>query len=126
MMFSINDARGNVINLMRTDPRHLAGSVDRQMNNKVAAQQGNAVTQTGAASAAPSVGFADVLLQALNGVNQSQLDSMALSRKMITEPDSVAAHDVTIAIAEANLSLNMTKSIVDGILEAYNGIINIR
>ena len=45
---------------------------------------------------------------------------------MITDPDSVDVHDVTIALAEANLALSMTKAVVDRALAAYREIINVR
>ena len=38
---------------------------------------------------------------------------------MITDPESVDVHDVTIALAEANLSLSMTKAIIDRAIRAY-------
>ncbi len=70
--------------------------------------------------------FADLVRKGLNSANQSQLDSQEIFVKMITEPDSVEAHDVTIAMAKANMSLQMTKSIVDGAVQAYKDIINMR
>jgi flagellar hook-basal body complex protein FliE len=45
---------------------------------------------------------------------------------MITDPDSVNVHDVTVALAEANLALSMTKAVVDRALAAYREIINVR
>ena len=51
---------------------------------------------------------------------------MNLSQKMVTDPGSVNVEDVTIALADANLALSMTKAIVDRALAAYREIINIR
>jgi flagellar hook-basal body complex protein FliE len=51
---------------------------------------------------------------------------MDLTQRMITAPDSVDVHDVTIALAEANLAISMTKAIVDRALTAYREIINVR
>jgi flagellar hook-basal body complex protein FliE len=45
---------------------------------------------------------------------------------MVTDPKSVNVEDVTIALADANLALSMTKAIVDRALAAYREIINIR
>jgi flagellar hook-basal body complex protein FliE len=45
---------------------------------------------------------------------------------MVTDPTSVNVEDVTIALAEANLSLSMTKAVVDRALAAYREIINVR
>ena len=70
--------------------------------------------------------FGDLLLGALGNVNDSQLKAMDLSQRMITDPGSVNVEDVTIALADANLALSMTKSIVDRALAAYREIINMR
>ena len=51
---------------------------------------------------------------------------MDLAQKMITDPNSVNVEDVTIALADANLALSMTKAIVDRALAAYREIINVR
>jgi flagellar hook-basal body complex protein FliE len=70
--------------------------------------------------------FGNLLLGALGSVNDSQLTAMNLSQKMVTDPQSVNVEDVTIALADANLALSMTKAIVDRALAAYREIINIR
>jgi flagellar hook-basal body complex protein FliE len=102
-------AYGDVVRLARTDPHHMAGAGEQT-----------------AAAAGPERSFGDMLLGALGSVNDSQLKSMDLTQQMITNPDSVNVHDVTIALAEANLALSMTKSIVDRALAAYREIINVR
>jgi flagellar hook-basal body complex protein FliE len=102
-------AYGDVVRMARTDPHHIAGIGEQ------------AVTAAG-----PESSFADLLLGAIGSVNDSQLKGMELAQQMITNPDSVNVHDVTIALAEANLALSMTKSIVDRALAAYREIINVR
>jgi len=62
----------------------------------------------------------------LNTVNNLQLKSDELSRRLVTDPDSVDVHDVTIALAEANMALNITKSVVDRVIRAYRDIITAR
>ncbi len=100
---------GDVVKLARTNPRHLAGFGERP-----------------AAAPGPEQSFGNMLFGALGSVNDAQLKSMDLTQQMITNPDSVNVHDVTIALAEANLALSMTKSIVDRALSAYREIINLR
>jgi flagellar hook-basal body complex protein FliE len=51
---------------------------------------------------------------------------MDLTETMLTDPDSVDIHDVTVAIAEANLALSMTKAIMDRAIRAYQQVINTR
>ena len=107
MILSPSETTGHIVALMKTSPRHLDGSV-------------GAVPQQAAQS------FAQILAQALGGVNDLQLTGTELSRRMITDPESVEVHDVTIALAEANLALSMTKAIVDKALQAYRETISIR
>jgi flagellar hook-basal body complex protein FliE len=45
---------------------------------------------------------------------------------MITDPDSVDVHDVTISLAEANMALNITKAVLDRVVRAYRDITSAR
>jgi flagellar hook-basal body complex protein FliE len=100
---------GDLIELKRTDARHLdaGGKLPQQKVQK-------------------GTGFSQVFTRALNDVNNVQQESTQLMQQMITDPDSVDAHDVSIAIAKANTSLSITKSVVDAALKAYREIISIR
>jgi flagellar hook-basal body complex protein FliE len=104
-------AVGDIVKLARTNPLHLAGA-----GETAAADQSGGFEQK----------FGNLLLGALGSVNDSQLTAMNLSQKMVTDPQSVNVEDVTIALADANLALSMTKAIVDRALAAYREIINIR
>ena len=101
-------ATGDVVSMRRTDPRHF----------------GDAAAATEVQGAEGS--FGQMLLAALGGVNDSQLQGMELTQRMITDPDSVDVHEVTLALTEATTSLSMTKAIVDKALAAYREIINVR
>ncbi len=107
-------AAGDVVKMLRTDPRHMAGVGET-------AAPADAGTATGIEQT-----FGNMLLGALGQVNNDQLTAMDLSQKMVTDPTAVNVEDVTIALAEANLSLSMTKAIVDRALAAYREIINVR
>ena len=74
----------------------------------------------------PSGSFGKALFRAFGQVSDRQVNSAALAQRMITEPASVNVHDVTIAMAEANLSLSMSKAIADGAIKAYREIVSIR
>jgi flagellar hook-basal body complex protein FliE len=104
-------AFGDVVKLARTDPRHLGGA---------------GVAQAAAKDEGAEQSFGDLLMKAIGSVNQSQIKGMDLAQAMITAPDSVDVHDVTVALAEANLAISMTKAIVDRALTAYREIINVR
>jgi len=94
---------GDSIRLAITNPGHLGGVVSEQ-----------------------GTGFEALLMQALNGANDLQIESDRLGQQMLINPDSVDTHDVTIAMAQANLAVSLTKAVVDGAIQAYNNIINIR
>ncbi len=102
-------ASGDIVKLARTNPAHIAGAGEK-------AQKAEGTEAK----------FGNLLMNALGTVNDSQLNAMALSQKMITDPNSVNVEDVTIALADANLAISMTKAIVDRALAAYREIINIR
>jgi len=101
-------AMGDVVGMKRTDPRHFTDDAS--------------VTEAQGAEGS----FGQLLLSALGDVNGSQLKGMELTQRMITAPDSVDVHDVTLALTEATTSLSMTKAIVDKALAAYREIINVR
>ncbi len=109
-LLSNKQVSGHKILLNRTDPRHIAGSGARR------------------AGADPSAGgdFGRVMMNGLSRVNDLQQESLKLSQQMITDPDSVDAHDVTITLAEANMALNITKTVVDRVIRAYRDIISAR
>lgn len=70
--------------------------------------------------------FGDVLLQAVDSVNQEQQTAAEMSQQMIVAPDSLDIHDVTIAMAKANMALSITKEVIDRGVRAYQDIINLR
>ena len=102
-------AKGHVIELQASDPRHISSS--------------RTVPPVGTS---PEAGFGKLFFEALNNVNDMQHTTMDLTEAMMTDPDSVDIHDVTVAIAEANLALSMTKAIMDRAIRAYQDIINTR
>lgn len=99
--------RGDEIAMNRTHPKHIA-------------TQSEMVRETGIGE------FEGMMLRALNGANDLELEAARLGEQMVVNPDSVDPHDVTIAMAQANLAVSLTKAVVDGALDAYNNIINMR
>ena len=70
--------------------------------------------------------FEQVLLQAFDKMNQKQTRVDSLTEKMIVAPDSVDPHDVTIAMAEASLSLKIAQTVIDKAIKAWNDITTTR
>ena len=80
---------------------------------------------SGAAAAEPA-SFERALLKAMDGVSGSQNKSDDLLQRVVADPSSVDAQDVTIAMAEANMSLNLAKTIMSRIVTAWKDVINTR
>ncbi len=84
---------------------------------------------TEAASIQPSnqsKSFQSYLLDALSTVNSQQLDVTAVQEKLITNPDEVDIHDVTIAMAKARQSLNLAQTVIDRLVSGWNEITTTR
>ncbi|RKX88486.1 MAG: flagellar hook-basal body complex protein FliE [Spirochaetes bacterium] len=105
----IGQVSGSTVDVLRTNPAHIPGLLHGEQEDSDV-----------------STSFGDMVLDALNGVNDLAEESTALTEQYITNPDSVDVHDITIAMSKANLAITMTKSVVDNALKAYREIINIR
>lgn len=129
-LLSAAQAYGHRIALRTSDPRHIAsGKLSAPGNGLLETRAygaGAAPAAPGAAAEAAEGSFGSMFLQALGQVNQQQLRAQDLSQALITDPESVDIHDVTVALAEANLSLSMAKAVIDRAIRAYREIVNIR
>ena len=109
MIINPEHVSGRIIQMNRTDGKHLAGRLEKNQPKDTSEK-----------------GFADALSQALRGVNDLQQESFALNQQMLIDPDSVDSHDLTIAMSKASMAQQITKSVVDNALKAYREIINLR
>ncbi len=66
--------------------------------------------------------FEQTILKAFDDVNSKQIKMNNLSEQMIVNPDSVDAHDITIGIAEASLSLKLAQTLIERIVKSWNDI----
>jgi flagellar hook-basal body complex protein FliE len=113
-----------MVSMLRTHPNHMgpldspyAGSGNNILNlqKKIGAEG-----ITGAGS------FEKAMLQALDKVSGMQQYTSNLQREAIINPDSVDVHDITIAQAQANMSLNITRNILNRVVQGWRDIINTR
>jgi flagellar hook-basal body complex protein FliE len=92
--------------------------------------QGNALSQMGEKIGAEAVirsgTFEDAMLKALDKVSGDQNFSGALIQAAITDPGSVDTHDITIAQAKANMSLNITATVLNRLVQGWKDLINVR
>ncbi|NBF40322.1 MAG: flagellar hook-basal body complex protein FliE [Spirochaetes bacterium] len=107
MTFSPVEVTGDLFRLERTNARHFAGAGDAPPQT----QQRN---------------FDEMLMSSLGDVNQAQKDHANLAVQAVINPDAVDTHDVTIAAAKANLSLSITKNVVDRVIQGYREITSLR
>ena len=71
-------------------------------------------------------GFEQTLLGAFDAMNAKQIKSEDIAQQMIIDPESVDVHDVTIAMAEANLSLKIAQTVIDRVIKDWNEITTTR
>lgn len=79
-----------------------------------------------AGQSSQSKSFQSYLLDALSTVNSQQMDVTAVQEKLITDPDDVDIHDVTIAMAKARQSLNLAQTVIDRLVSGWNEITTTR
>jgi len=70
--------------------------------------------------------FEQAMLQALDKVSGTQQYASALQQEAIVNPDSVDAHDVTIAQGMAAMSLDITRTLLNRVVQSWNNLINTR
>lgn len=64
--------------------------------------------------------FESYILDAVNAVNEKQLDVNRVEQKLITDPESVDIHDVTTAMAKAQMSLSLAQTVIDRLLTGWS------
>lgn len=66
--------------------------------------------------------FEQYLLEAVSELNSRQLDVAAIQEQVITDPDSVDIHDVTTAMAKAQMSLNLAQTVIDRLVKGWSDL----
>ncbi|MGP1454728.1 MAG: flagellar hook-basal body complex protein FliE [Treponema sp.] len=69
-----------------------------------------------------AMSFEQTLLKAFDEVNAKQQRTSSLAQQMIVDPESVDVHDITIAMAEADMSRKIAQTILERILKSWNDI----
>lgn len=106
-LLSPNQVSGDYFNLKTTNPLHYG-------------DDGSQNTTQGDSS------FSQLMFGALDSVNSDQQYAQKLEVQSVTDPNSVDVHDVTIAMAKAELSLSITKNVLDKVIQAYKDITTLR
>ena len=109
----------NVMNIIsapqmtRTNPAH-AGTAP--LTSLVSGQE-----NASSVSADKKLGtFESYLVNAVNEMNNQQLDVNRVTEQLITDPDSVDIHDVTTAMAKAQMSLSLAQTVIERLVSGWN------
>lgn len=106
----------NTLNLARTNTAHTGIS------------EAGLIPQNAAKDSAlkTSKSFEEYLVQAFQSMNAQQVEVSELQQKVITDPDSVDLHDVTIAMSKARMSLNLAQTVIDRLVSGWSEITTTR
>ena len=127
-------AEFGTLQMVRTDAQHFgngkiipltANKPGMEPISKISGLTGNSK----AASITPagnSKSFQDYLIEAVNTVNNQQNEVSNIQERLITDPDSVDVHDVTIAMSKARMSLNLAQTVIDRLVSGWNEITTTR
>ena len=92
--------------------------------------EGNRITETGKKIGADMVirsgTFGEAMLGALDKVSAYQQFSSNLNQTALLDPDSVNPEDVSMAMAEASMSLNITRNVLSRLVQSWRDLINTR
>ncbi|MDR1252324.1 MAG: flagellar hook-basal body complex protein FliE [Treponema sp.] len=112
------------VSMLRTHPKHMGppdspytggGNNILSLEKKIGAE---GITRAGT--------FEQAMLQALDKVSAVQQSVSVLEKEAVINPDSVDIHDITIAQAEASMSLNITRNILSRLVQGWRDLINTR
>jgi len=70
--------------------------------------------------------FSETMLKAMDKVSAYQKDYENAYQQAILAPDSINVEDIAMAEAQANLSLNIARTILNRIVQSWKDIINTR
>lgn len=110
------------LQLLRSHPAHIGtGSFVTSTTNTKEINTTTVLAQNDT-GASQKTDFKDYLLQAVSYVNDNQQTVSSLSQQLIVDPDSVDPHDVTTAMAKANLSLSLAQNVIHRLTQAWSEI----
>ncbi len=99
----------------KTHSAHMGtGAINTNVNVGGVNGENNGVEKTGS--------FKSYLLEAVDKMNSQQLKVSALQEQVITDPDSVDIHDVTTAMAKAQMSLNLAQTVIERVVKGWTDL----
>ena len=143
----------NPLPMFRKDPRHMesggvvgfSGSYDHggMLSDLTPKNQGKAITELGTKLGAEAVlrsgsvgaeginrydnaSFANVMLSAIDKVSDLNNRASELAEMAMIDPSMENVHDLTIAQSEATMSLNIARTLLNRLTQAWKDLINTR
>ncbi len=110
----------SALNLVRTESAHQENGV--LSSSKITSFENSAKSSIEKTRRS----FDEYLMEAFKNMNQNQVDVEHLQEKVITDPESVDIHDVTIAMSKAKMSLNLAKTVIDRLVQGWSEITTTR
>ena len=114
----------DTVTMVRTNPRHM-GPLDSPY-----AGSGNNINALGKKIGADGITgagtFEQAMLQALDNVSGRQQHVSDLEREAIINPNSIEAHDITIAQEMASMSFGITRNVLSRLVQGWRDLINTR
>ena len=114
----------STISMVRTHQGHM-GPLDSPFANS-GANIINLERTIGAGNITRAGTFQHAMLQALDGVSASQQNASRLAHEAIINPHLVDAHDISIAQAQARMSLDIATNILNRVVQGWRDVINTR
>ena len=117
------------LQMARSDTAHYGSS---KILSEIAGDTASKRIDTGLENAAKdglkktSISFDNYLIDAVNKMNDQQMNVADIEQKLIPEPESVDIHDVTVAMAKARMSLNLAKTVIDRLVQGWSEITTTR
>jgi len=114
----------DMISMVRTDINHMG-----PLNSPYAGSGKNILAlekKIGAEDITGAGTFEQAMLQALDKVSGIHQYSAELGREAIINPDSIDAHDLSIAQGMSEMSLNITRNILSRLVQGWRDLINTR
>jgi len=121
---SASAAKNYATTMIRTHPKHM-GPVDSPYfgnGNKMIALE----KKIGAEGITRAGTFEHAMLQALDKVSAQDQYAKELAKEAILNPDSVDAHDISIAQSLAGMSLDTTRNVLSRLVQGWRDLINTR
>lgn len=118
------------LEMVRTEPQHFGNKKITPLTYNIPGMspisEVNGVNKNTEASsiqrAEGGKSFQSYLMDAVNSVNNQQMAVSDIQEKLITSPDEVDIHDVTIAMSKARMSLNLAQTVIDRLVTGWNEI----